>query len=322
MISVVTPVYNEEEVLPEFYRRLTAVLRAAGEPYEIILVNDGSRDSSISIMKDLNRKDPSVKVVNLSRNFGHQTAISAGLDYASGDFIAIMDSDLQDPPEVLPGFFGKCKEGYDVVYAIRKNRKEGFFKKAAYSIFYRLLKKMANIEIPLDSGDFCVMSRRALDTVRSMPERNRFLRGLRGWIGLAQTGLEYDRDQRYAGEVKYTFTKLLKLALDGFISFSYVPLRVAAFMGLIVSGFSFLGILAIFYLRFFTSTTVDVPGWASVVVTILFLGGVQLVALGIMGEYIGRIYDEVKKRPLYIVGEAIGFERKHERTAGKDVRSN
>lgn len=312
MISIVTPVYNEEEILPEFHKRLTAVLKGAGEPYEIILVNDGSRDNSLKLMKELNARDPHVKVVGLSRNFGHQTAITAGLAYAAGDLIAIMDSDLQDPPEVLPGFFNKAREGFDVIYAIRKKRKEGVFKKAAYSIFYRLLKKMANIDIPLDSGDFCIMSRRALDILNSMPERNRFLRGLRGWIGLRQTGLEYDRDRRFAGEVKYTFSKLVKLAFDGFISFSYVPLRLASFFGLIISAMSFLGILVIFYLSFFTSTTTSVPGWASVLVTILFLGGVQLVSIGIIGEYIGRIYDEVKQRPLYVVQDALGFDAKNE----------
>ncbi|MBI5642860.1 MAG: glycosyltransferase family 2 protein [Deltaproteobacteria bacterium] len=309
MISVVTPVYNEEAILPEFHRRLTLVLKAFGEPYEIVFVNDGSRDNSLALMKGISGRDKCVKVVNLSRNFGHQTAITAGLDYAIGDSVAIMDSDLQDPPEVLPGFFNKCREGYDVIYAVRKNRKEGVFKKAAYGSFYRLLKKMANIDIPLDSGDFCVLSRRALDILKSMPERNRFLRGLRGWIGLKQTGLEYDRDKRYAGEVKYTFSKLVKLAFDGFVSFSYVPLRLASFMGLLVSLMSFLGILIIFYLSFFTSRTVSVPGWASVIVTILFLGGVQLVSIGIIGEYIGRVYDEVKQRPLYVVQDAIGFDK-------------
>lgn len=314
MISVVTPVFNEEDILPEFHRRLTLVLKSLGEPYEIILVNDGSRDNSFRLMKDINSRDSRVKVVNLSRNFGHQTAITAGLDYAAGDAVAIMDSDLQDPPEALPDFFEKCKEGYDVVYAIRRNRKEGVLKKTAYASFYKLLKMVANIEIPVDSGDFCVLSRRALDTIKSMPERNRFLRGLRGWIGLKQTGLEYDRDKRYAGEVKYTFGKLIKLAFDGFISFSYVPLRLASFIGLIVSLMSFLGILIIFYLSFFTSRTVSVPGWASMTVTVLFLGGVQLVCIGIIGEYIGRIYDEVKQRPLYIIQDTLGFESAESRS--------
>lgn len=307
IISVVTPVYNEEDTLPEFYRRLTAVLQRCGDPYEIILVNDGSSDNSLNIMKEINNTDKRVKCVNLSRNFGHQTAITAGLDYASGDIVAIMDSDLQDPPEVLPELFQKQREGYDVVYAIRKNRKEGVFKKSAYTIFYRLLKKMANINIPLDSGDFCVINKKVLNTLKSIHERNRFLRGLRGWIGFKQIGMEYDRDKRFAGEAKYTFIKLLKLAFDGFLSFSYMPLRLASVLGLIVSGSSFIGILFIFYLRFFTAMTLTVPGWASVAVIILFLGGVQLVTIGIIGEYIGRVYDEVRQRPLYIVQDAIGF---------------
>jgi dolichol-phosphate mannosyltransferase len=260
-------------------------------------------------MKEIHNSDQRVRIVNLSRNFGHQTAITAGLDYASGDIVAIMDSDLQDPPEVLPAFFQKQREGYDVVYAIRKNRKEGVLKKAAYTIFYRLLQRIANINIPLDSGDFCVISRRALNTLKSIPERNRFLRGLRGWIGFKQIGMEYDRDKRFAGEAKYTFSKLLKLAFDGFVSFSYMPLRLASILGLIVSALSFIGILIIFYLSFLTSKTLSVPGWASVAVIILFLGGVQLVTIGIIGEYIGRVYDEVKQRPLYVVQDVIGFDK-------------
>lgn len=310
MISIVSPIFNEEDTLPEFYKRLSAALQEYGDQYEIILVNDGSRDNSLNMMREINANDPRVKIVNLSRNFGHQIAICAGLDQASGNVIAIMDSDLQDPPEVLPKFFEKQKEGYDIVYAVRKNRKEGILKKTAYAVFYRLLIRMVNINIPLDSGDFCVISRRALDVLKTMPERNRFLRGLRSWIGLCQTGLEYDRDKRFAGEVKYTFSKLLKLAFDGFVSFSYVPLRVSSVMGLIVSALSFIGIVIIFYLSFFTSKTVGVPGWASVVVSIFFLGGVQLLTIGIIGEYIGRIYDEVKQRPLYVVQDVFGFEPK------------
>lgn len=308
MISIVSPIFNEEDTLPEFYKRLSAALQEYGDQYEIILVNDGSRDNSLNMMREINANDPRVKIVNLSRNFGHQIAICAGLDQASGNVIAIMDSDLQDPPEVLPKFFEKQKEGYDIVYAVRKNRKEGILKKTAYAVFYRLLIRMVNINIPLDSGDFCVISRRALDVLKTMPERNPFLRGLRGWIGFNQIGLEYDRDKRFAGEVKYTFSKLTKLAFDGFISFSYVPLRLASVMGLMISAISFLSILIIFYLSFFTSRTTAVPGWASITTIILFLGGVQLVTIGIIGEYIGRIYDEVKQRPLYIVQDVIGYE--------------
>lgn len=307
MISIVSPIFNEEDTLPEFYRRLSAVLQEYGDQYEIVLVNDGSRDNSLNMMREINANDQRVKIVNLSRNFGHQIAICAGMDHASGNIIAIMDSDLQDPPEVLPKFFGKQKEGYDVVYAVRKNRKEGILKKTAYAVFYRLLIRMANVNIPLDSGDFCVISRRVLDILKTMPERNRFLRGLRSWIGLCQIGLEYDRDKRFAGEVKYTFSKLFKLAFDGFVSFSYIPLRVSSVMGLIVSALSFIGVIIIFYLSFFTSRTVAVPGWASVVVSIFFIGGVQLLTIGIIGEYIGRIYDEVKQRPLYVIQDKIGF---------------
>ena len=319
MISIVSPVYNELEVLPEFCRRLTAVMEEYREPYEIVLVNDGSKDGTFSVMKALHTSDPRIRAVDLSRNFGHQVAICAGLDFATGDLIAIMDSDLQDPPEVLPRFFKKLREGYDVVYAVRTGRKESLFKKAAYAAFYRLLKSIANVDIPLDSGDFCVMSRRALDTLKSMPERNRFLRGLRGWIGFRQVGVEYERERRFAGDVKYTFSKLLKLAFDGLTSFSYVPLRLASILGLFMSFISFVAILIIFYLKFFPSATVPVPGWASVVVAILVLGGIQLVATGIIGEYLGRVYDEVKRRPLYVVQETLGIEAEKEREKERRV---
>jgi len=319
VISIVSPVYNELEVLPEFCRRLTAVMEEYREPYEIVLVNDGSKDGTFSVMKALHTSDPRIRAVDLSRNFGHQVAICAGLDFATGDLIAIMDSDLQDPPEVLPKFFKKLREGYDVVYAVRTGRKESLFKKAAYAAFYRLLKSIANVDIPLDSGDFCVMSRRALDTLKSMPERNRFLRGLRGWIGFRQVGVEYERERRFAGDVKYTFSKLLKLAFDGLTSFSYVPLRLASILGLFMSFISFVAILIIFYLKFFTSATVPVPGWASVVVAILVLGGIQLVATGIIGEYLGRVYDEVKRRPLYVVQETLGIEAEKEREKERRV---
>jgi len=319
VISIVSPVYNELEVLPEFCRRLTAVMEEYREPYEIVLVNDGSKDGTFSVMKALHTSDPRIRAVDLSRNFGHQVAICAGLDFATGDLIAIMDSDLQDPPEVLPRFFKKLREGYDVVYAVRTGRKESLFKKAAYAAFYRLLKSIANVDIPLDSGDFCVMSRRALDTLKSMPERNRFLRGLRGWIGFRQVGVEYERERRFAGDVKYTFSKLLKLAFDGLTSFSYVPLRLASLLGLFMSFISFVAILIIFYLKFFTSATVPVPGWASVVVAILVLGGIQLVATGIIGEYLGRVYDEVKRRPLYVVQETLGIEAEKEREKERRV---
>jgi len=319
VISIVSPVYNELEVLPEFCRRLTAVMEEYREPYEIVLVNDGSKDGTFSVMKALHTSDPRIRAVDLSRNFGHQVAICAGLDFATGDLIAIMDSDLQDPPEVLPRFFKKLREGYDVVYAVRTGRKESLFKKAAYAAFYRLLKSIANVDIPLDSGDFCVMSRRALDTLKSMPERNRFLRGLRGWIGFRQVGVEYERERRFAGDVKYTFSKLLKLAFDGLTSFSYVPLRLASILGLFMSFISFVAILIIFYLKFFPSATVPVPGWASVVVAILVLGGIQLVATGIIGEYLGRVYDEVKRRPLYVVQETLGIEAEKEREKERRV---
>jgi polyisoprenyl-phosphate glycosyltransferase len=307
-LSIVCPVYNEVSNIPHLYERLTAALHGFSGTLELIFVNDGSSDDSLGLLKILHERDARVKIVNLSRNFGHQTAICAGLDFASGDRVVVMDSDLQDPPEVLPALLEKHAEGFDVVYAVRKHRKESLCKRLAYAGFYRLLQRVAPIEIPIDSGDFCVMSRKALNALRAMPERNRFIRGLRSWVGLKQIGVEYNREQRHGGEAKYTYGKLLKLAMDGFVSFSYLPLRIASFIGIVMSLLSFLGIIGIFYIKFCTNATVDVPGWASVVACILLIGGIQLLSLGIIGEYIGRIYDEVKQRPLYFLDNVIGFE--------------
>ena len=306
IISVTIPAFNEEQVLPELYRRLTAVLEELGESYEIILVNDGSDDKSLEIMKELHAKDARVKFIDFSRNFGHQIAVTAGMDYASGDVVIVMDADLQDPPEVIPKLIAKWKEGYDVVYAVRKKRKEGFVKRTCYFAFYRLLRKLSSTDIPLDSGDFSLIDRRVVKELQKMPEQNRFVRGLRTWVGFQQTSLEYERDTRFAGEPKYSFRKLVKLALDGIMSFSYLPLRVASYMGFIIAGISFLGAISTFFQKLFTDTTV--PGYTTIVISILFIGGIQLIALGIIGEYIGKIYDEVKNRPLYIVKNAVGFE--------------
>jgi len=237
-------------------------------------------------------------LVELARNFGHQVAISAGLDHARGAGVVIMDADLQDPPEVLPQFIDKLREGHDVVYAIRERRKEGRLKRAAYSAFYRLLRRVANIDIPLDSGDFCIMNRRVVDLLVSMPERNRFVRGIRSWVGLDQVGLAYERHTRYAGKPKYTFRRLLYLALDGLISFSYMPLRMITVLGFGVSALSI--ILAIFYAVKKLVAGLNPPGFATLVVAIFFLAGVQLTTLGVVGEYIGRIFEEVKRRPLYV----------------------
>jgi dolichol-phosphate mannosyltransferase len=298
-ISVVIPVYNEEENIPALYERLTAVLSGIDPNYEIIFVDDGSGDHSVPMLDQITSADSRVTLLELARNFGHQVAISAGLDFARGRGVIVMDADLQDPPEILPRFIEKWQEGYDVVYAIREERKESWVKKTAYKYFYRILKKIASIDIPLDSGDFCIMDRRVVDILHEMPERNRFVRGIRSWIGLKQVGLAYERDPRLAGKPKYTFVKLVYLALDGLISFSFVPLRIITIFGMLISTFS-LG-MAVFYLikRIFFSLTP--PGFATLIVSIFFFAGILLTMLGVIGEYIGRIFEEVKQRPLYIL---------------------
>jgi glycosyltransferase involved in cell wall biosynthesis len=304
VLSVVIPIYNEEENLQVLYDKLTEVLEKAEPDYELVLINDGSKDRSSELLQDLALHDGRLTVVDLSRNFGHQIAISAGLDFARGQAVAIMDADLQDPPEVLPLFIEKWREGHDVVYAVRKKRKEGIFKHVTYKIFYRLLRGIANIEIPLDAGDFCIMDRRVVDLLVRMPERNRFVRGIRTWVGFDQVGLAYERQARYGGRTKYSFTKLMYLALDGLVSFSYLPLRIISILGLIVSAISVLtGIAYIIQRLIFRLSP---PGFATIIVGILFLGGVQLITLGVIGEYIGRIFEEVKSRPLYIVRRVTG----------------
>lgn len=298
-LSVVIPVYNEEENLPVLYSRLTAALSGFDPDYEIIFVDDGSTDRSLAILSDFTQNDSRVTLIELARNFGHQIAISAGMDYANGESVIIMDADLQDPPEVLPQFIEKWREGYDVVYAIREFRKENWFKRMAYKVFYLLLHHVASIEIPLDAGDFCIMDRRVVDELNNMPERNRFVRGIRSWVGLNQTGLAYERDVRYAGKPKYNFTRLLYLALDGLISFSYIPLRIISLLGLVVSLVSIS--MAAFYATKKIFFSLNPPGFATLVVSIYFFAGIQLITIGVIGEYVGRIFEEVKQRPLYIV---------------------
>jgi polyisoprenyl-phosphate glycosyltransferase len=302
-LSVVIPVFNEQENLPSLYSRLAGALEPTGLRYEIIFVDDGSRDSSLSLLRELAGDDPCVVVVELARNFGHQVAISAGLDHARGDGVMIMDADLQDPPEVLPQFIAKWREGHDVVYAIREQRKEGWIKRAAYAAFYRLLQRVANIEIPLDAGDFCIMDRRVVDLLVGMPERNRFVRGIRSWIGLDQVGLAYERQARHAGKPKFTFTRLVYLALDGLVSFSYVPLRLITMLGFAVSLMSI--VLAIFYAVKKLTVGLNPPGFATLTVAVFFLAGMQLMTIGVIGEYVGRIFEEVKRRPLYVVRQVV-----------------
>lgn len=304
-LSVVIPVFNEEALLPELFRRLEGVLGPTGLAYEVILVDDGSQDGSARLLREQAERQPAFRSLHFSRNFGHQAAVTAGIDHAAGRAIVIMDADLQDPPELIPQLIERWKEGFEVVYGVRTKRKENVLKRLGYFAFYRMLRRLTHVEIPLDAGDFALVDRRVADVLRAMPERNRFVRGIRSWAGFRQTGLVYERDRRYAGEVKYTFAKLVRLALDGILSFSYVPLRVAVYLGLFVSVTSF--ILSIVFVIFHLVGGSAPWGWASTIVTILFLGGVQLLTLGFIGEYVSRIYDEVKQRPLYIVANKEGF---------------
>jgi len=310
MISIVIPCYNEKEVLEQLYHRLTSAAEKWKESFEIILVDDGSDNETWQIIKKIHIQDSRWKIIRFARNFGHQIAISAGIYHAQGDCVIVIDADLQDPPEELHRFIIKWREGYDVVYAIRSKRKEGFVKKLCYKTFYRVLGALADIDIPYDSGDFCLMDRKIVDLLNALPERNRFVRGLRAWAGFRQIGLEYERSARAEGEVKFTFQKLIKLAFDGIFSFSKVPLRIATYFGLSVSLIALLGVIFTLFQRVFSDSFFQiglgpVPGFATTVIAILFLGGVQLVCLGIIGEYIGRIYDEVKGRPIWTIREIL-----------------
>ena len=312
MISVVVPCHNEQEVFEQLTQHLTAAAETWGEPFEVLLVNDGSRDGTWELMKLQHQRDPRWKALDLSRNFGHQTAVSAGIYHASGDCVVVLDADLQDPPDAIGRFIEKWRQGYDVVYGIRTKRKENWLKRMCYSAFYRVLRRLADIDIPPDSGDFCLIARNVVDTICAMPERNRFVRGLRAWAGFKQIGLPYERHERAAGEVKYTPGRLVKLALDGIFSFSTVPLRMASYFGFVISLLAAVGVVFTLaqriFLDFFSRIGLrPVPGFATIVIAILFLGGVQLICLGIIGEYLGRVYEEVKGRPPWVVREAVGL---------------
>lgn len=308
--SVVVPVFNEEANLPELYRRLLAVMEGLGQAFEIIFVDDGSSDGTLEALRWLHREDERVRAIALSRNFGHQHAVTSGLAYASGQAIIVIDGDLQDPPEVIPSLVSAWGQGYQVVYAVRRRRPEGTLKRAAYNFFYRLMSFIADIDVPLDSGDFSLMDRRVVDVINSMPERNRFVRGLRAWVGFRQTGVEYDRSVRNAGKSKYSIGKLITLALDGLVSHSLLPLRLVSYVGIFVSFCSLIGILYLIVCRL---VGYEVPaGWTSLIVTMLFLGGVQLLALGILGEYLGRTFEEVKQRPQFVVRELLGLSDQRE----------
>jgi polyisoprenyl-phosphate glycosyltransferase len=303
-LTVVVPIYNEEENLPTLYDRLVSVLEGAKIEFEILFVDDGSNDESPQMLNNLEASDNRIQVIGLARNFGHQIAITAGLDFARGRAVAVMDADLQDPPEVLPDFIAKWREGNEVVYAVRAQRKEGWFKKTSYAAFYRLLRHVSSIDIPLDAGDFCVMDRRVVNLLKTMPERNRFIRGIRSWVGLRQVGVPFERQLRHAGSSKYTIQRLMLLALDGLISFSYVPLRIITLLGLSVSLLSL--IMAAFFFTKKLLYGLNPPGYASIIVSIFFLAGIQLITLGVIGEYVGRIFEEAKRRPLYILRRMTG----------------
>ena len=303
--SIIVPLYNEQDVLPELSRRVRAAAARLHGSVEIIFVNDGSGDGTLALLKALQFEDKVIRVVSLSRNFGHQAAVSAGLCYAKGDAIAVLDGDLQDPPELLPDFFAKLDEGWDVAFGVRRHRQEAIPKRLSYFVFYRLLHRLAAIEIPLDAGDFCAMSRRIVDHLNQLPETDRFVRGLRAWVGFRQTAIPYERDRRQAGIPKYTIAKLIQLSLDGLVSFSDAPLRWLTGIGFVLCTASFVGILVILYRYLFTPY---VPGYTSLAILVLFFGGVQLLTSGLIGEYVGRTAQQVKGRPLYLVDELIGFE--------------
>jgi glycosyltransferase involved in cell wall biosynthesis len=297
LLSVVAPVYNEEELVERFVRRACAAV--ADYTFELLLVNDGSTDATPELLDRMAAEDPRVRVIHLSRNFGHQAALTAGLEHAAGDVVAMIDADLQDPPELIPTMVARWEGGADVVYAVRKQREgETAFKLATASGFYKLFDKLAQVDLEPNSGDFRLLDRRALDALLTMTERSRFLRGMTVWVGFTQTAVPYERDARHAGETKYTLRKMLRFSLDAIASFSHVPLQLATYVGLLSAGLAFVAIPVVIGLHFAGSY---LPGFGSLTIAILLLGGIQLIALGVIGEYVGRIYDEVKHRPLYIV---------------------
>jgi len=312
LLSVVAPVYDEQELIEEFVSRTIAAI--ADYEFELVLVNDGSSDRTPELLERLAGTDPRVRVIHLSRNFGHQAALTAGLEHAVGDIVAMIDADLQDPPELIPDMIAQWAQGADVVYAVRKQREgETAFKLASASWFYKLFDKLAQVDLAPNSGDFRLLDRRALNALLEMTERSRFLRGMTVWVGFNQTAVSYQRDARQAGETKYTLRKMLRFSLDAVTSFSHLPLQLATYVGLLSAGVAFIAIPVVIVLRIFDSY---LPGFGSITIAILLLGGIQLIALGVIGEYVGRIYDEVKHRPLYIVREELNRPAAHGRVTG------
>jgi dolichol-phosphate mannosyltransferase len=324
VLSVVLPCFNERENLAPLDQRLRPALEKITHDFEVIFVDDGSSDGSSEMLDALNQQDPRFKVIHFSRNFGHQSALSAGLDASRGAAVVLMDCDLQDPPEVIERFIERWRAGDEVVYGVRRKRKEGLLKRAGYAAFYRSMRAVAQIEVPLDAGDFCLMDRKVVEALKRLPEANRFLRGLRSWVGFRQAGVEYERQGRHAGEPKYTLSKLIRLAISGYVGFSTVPLRMASWLGLAVATVGFgVAVWAV------GTKILGIPsprGWASSIAVMLFLGGIQLLVLGVMGEYLGRVYDEARSRPSYVIRERVGFEEgamdseRHGGSGGASIR--
>ncbi len=320
--SLIVPIFNEEATIAALYQRVRAVMDQLDAPTELILVNDGSQDSSLYLMRELHERDSQVCYLSLARNFGHQIAVTAGLNFARGQAVIILDADLQDPPELIPELIDQWHQGYQVVYAQRtKRKKEGWFKRLTAYLFYRLLQRLADVEIPADTGDFCLMDRQVVDTLNQMPEQNRYIRGLRSWVGFRQTAVKFERDARFAGEVKYTFRKSLRLAINSLVSFSKVPLRLSTYLGLFSAFLALAMAILVLYWRLYQPHS-PLTGLAAIVMAILFLGSVQLVCIGILGEYIGRIYEEVKGRPLYTLAEVVGFSGENTRRSPDVPKQN
>lgn len=318
--SIITPIYNELQSLPELYRRVNEVMDTTGDTWELVIVDDGSTDGSTRFIKELAERDKRVRPVIFARNFGHQIAVTAGLDYSRGQAVVIIDADLQDPPEVMLDMIAKWREGYEIVFAVRSEREgEGWFKLFTASLFYRLIYRITDVDIPMDTGDFRLLDRKVVNVLTHMRERHRFLRGMASWVGFQQVGVPYRRSARFAGETKYPFKKMLKFALDAITSFSYFPLQMATYLGFFSAGLSILAIPIVVAMRLAGNQAFF--GQATTLIAVLFLGGVQLISLGILGEYVGRLFDESKGRPLYIVREEPGIESiaPREKTARDEI---
>ncbi|MEM7181749.1 MAG: glycosyltransferase family 2 protein [Spirochaetota bacterium] len=312
LVSIIVPIYFEETLIDEFYRRLSHVIQAQQDRYkfEVIFVNDGSTDRSLELLLQLHNDTYDIRVIDLSRNFGHQIAITAGIDHAEGDAVLVIDGDLQDPPEIIPQMLEKWQEGFSVVYGKRKKRKgETFFKLITAKIFYRIIRYLSDTDIPADSGDFRLMDRKAIDALKSLRESSRYIRGLVSWVGFKQYALEYERDERFAGETKYSLQKMFRLAFDGITGFSEKPLQLSIQLGLVITGAAFLVLLYTIISSILHPESVR-HGWTSLLTSVVFMGGIQLISIGILGLYVGRIHRETKNRPLYIISEKFGFEKK------------